>query len=256
MTTEQVLTPGVQTKGNVYDASSAQIVHDTPAVSQPSETAQALEALKAQMQAAPAPEPAQASQPTVVEPTAPGASPTDSAAPTAPEAQAEQPTVPTLPPLPEALAPYQEQLNEYFQAMVGQYMGVTPEQLQLGVQYIQQQEVATQLSQLQSTWGVDESEMDRRLSAVRERFNQLSPQEQAGLDSVTGAQLLWAKLEQEGYGGRTQPQVPRFDRSRGAASVSGQAPMFSRAQIAAMSPAEKATYHDQIQYAYLNGLVT
>jgi hypothetical protein len=164
-----------------------------------------------------------------------------------------QPTAPGLPPLPEALAPYQKELDAYFQQMVTQYLGVQPEQLQLGVQYIQEQEVTRQLGQLQKEWSVDDNELDSRLELVRERFGQLSPQEQQALDSVRGVKLIWAELEQEQAKQRPQA-APRFDRSRGR-TATGSKPLFTKGQLASMSSTDRSKYYDQIVYAYQNGLV-
>lgn len=256
------------TPAGALETDQAQLVYDTPQDSRPQqqETSNSdigqdfiseLEALRQQMVAgnasASGQTPVEAVPPVQGGEAQPGAETPVEGVQESPEATASN-EAPSLPPLPEALAPYQKELDAYFQQMVQQYLGVQPEQLQLGVQYIQEQEVNRQLGQLQKEWSVDENELDSRLELVRERFSQLSPQEQQALDSVRGIKLLWAEIEQEQARQRPQTQAPRFDRSRGR-TATGSKPLFSKSQLDQMSQADRSKYYDQIVYAYQNGLV-
>ena len=143
-----------------------------------------------------------------------------------------------------------------------QYLGFDISELRTGVQELQtyrqqleqeRQQAAQQqeMSKLQKEWGLEQGEFDTRLNAVIERFNKYSPEMQARLDSVEGAKLIWAKLEQEAK----DSGVPAFQKSSSGAVSGGKQPMFTRTEIASMSKEEYSRNADRILKAYQLGLV-
>lgn len=116
-----------------------------------------------------------------------------------------------------------------------------------------QQQVKQQESELQQSWGVQGDEFKQRLEAVRTRFKSLPKDLQYRLDNPMGAQLIWAKLQQEEQA--KQKQVPRFDRTGVQGSVGTPKHMYTQQQILNMSNDDYEKQASRIAYAYKNGLV-
>ena len=141
------------------------------------------------------------------------------------------------------------------------YMGMPIEQFkasqQEAIQYVNQVKAeqakveATKL--LSNEWGVEATEVESRLEQVQERFNKYPEDMRKRLDSVEGAKLIWAKIEQESAS-RLNKQVPQFQRSRSQSTASPKA-MFTQAEIDKMSPDVYARNADRILRAYQLGLV-
>lgn len=141
------------------------------------------------------------------------------------------------------------------------YMGVSLDQFkasqQEAVNYVNQVKAeqakveATKL--LASDWGVEASEVEGRLEKVQERFNKYPEDMRKRLDSVEGAKLIWAKIEQE-ENARINKQVPQFQRSRGRSNGQPKA-LFTQKEIENMSPEAYARNADRILRAYQMGLV-
>lgn len=121
------------------------------------------------------------------------------------------------------------------------------------VQYKTQKAVDASMKQLQQEWGVDSGEFEQRMSMVLDRFNKYPSELKAKLDNVEGAKLLWAKIEQEARA--KGKKVPAFERSNSPVSAGTNRPMFTWAEIDAMSQSEYEANADRITYAAANGLI-
>lgn len=107
--------------------------------------------------------------------------------------------------------------------------------------------------QLSNEWGVGGAEVDQRLEKVQERFNKYPQEMRDRLDSIEGAKLIWAKIEQEANA-KTNRNVPQFQRSRGVNSPAPKV-MFTQAEIDAMPQHVYERNADKILRAYQMGLV-
>lgn len=120
----------------------------------------------------------------------------------------------------------------------------------------QQQIIDSQKQQLKQTWGVSDDEFDYRMKLVLDRFSKYSPDMQARLDNLEGAQLIWAKIQQEQLRSKSNKQVPSLDKATTTIPNPGSNKyLFTREQIAKMSNDEYARNADKIAYAFANGLV-
>lgn len=162
---------------------------------------------------------------------------------------------PELPDTPEA-----KKFAEDFK----QYLGFDVSELREGIQtfkamqqeiiqYKTQKAVDASMKQLQQEWGVDSGEFEQRMSMVLDRFNKYPAELKAKLDSVEGAKLLWAKIEQEARA--KGKQVPRLERTSNPVASGTPKPMFTWAEISAMSQEEYVANADRITYAAANGLI-
>ena len=142
-----------------------------------------------------------------------------------------------------------------------QYLGFDVNELRTGIKELEQyrqtlaqervqQQQEKQMSSLQEEWGLDKSSFEGRMKQVIERFQKYSPEMQARLDSVEGAKLIWAKLEQE----QSQNNVPNFVKSSGFTS-GGKKYLFTASEIKSMSKEQYAKNADRILKAYQQGLV-
>lgn len=146
-----------------------------------------------------------------------------------------------------------------FQEMFEKTFGMKPEdfkqQLESDRAEKERVEAERQLSRLQSDWNVDEVTMSERLSLIKERLESLPETVRVGLDNYDGINLIWNAIQgEQGYVDR-QPSLPRYEKNSIAPSAQGNKPMFTRAQLAAMSPEEYRRNNDAILYAYQNNLV-
>jgi len=142
------------------------------------------------------------------------------------------------------------------------FMGVPLEQFkasqQEAVEYVNQVKAeqakveATKL--LSNEWGIESTEVESRLERVQERFNKYPEDMRQRLDSIEGAKLIWAKIEQE-ENTRINKQAPAFQRSRGKSSSTGSKAVFTQREIDNMSPEVYARNADRILMAYQKGLV-
>lgn len=164
--------------------------------------------------------------------------------------QAQQETdEPELPSEPEYIQ-FAEGFKKYTGVDFQQALGLMQE-LQ---QFRAEQVVSQQRSELQSAWGISGSEFEERLSLVNERFARYDDNIRAQLNSPQGAQLIWAKIQQEQQQ-RTQKNVPALDRSNNKVTGGSDKYLYTRQQIAKMSNDEYSKEAGRIQYAYANGLV-
>lgn len=142
-----------------------------------------------------------------------------------------------------------------------EYLGFDISELKSGVQELQQyrerlqaeetqRSQEKQMSSLQKEWGLDQSAFDGRMNQIVERFKQYSPEMQKRLDTVEGAKLIWAKLEQESK----ESNVPSFQRNS-TISPGGKKYLFGKSEISNMSKEEYAKNSDRILKAYQLGLV-
>lgn len=151
---------------------------------------------------------------------------------------------------------------EDFAKQFKQYLGIDLEQAKLMVAELQGFRVQTlvekQQAQLQSKWGEHYSE---RFEQVKEYYSKLSPEKQRALDNVEGAELIWAKIEQQNQ--RVQqsrtPQVPNFVSGRTTSAQSrtnsGNKAVLQYSDILNMSPSEYRARQAEIQAAFDEGRV-
>ncbi len=122
-------------------------------------------------------------------------------------------------------------------------------------QFRVQQKVESEKSELMQAWGVSGTDFEARLSEVKERFAKYTPEMQTKLNNPQGAQLIWAKIEQE-RGTKKTKEVPALDRGRKSAPASGKSQYdYTRAQISAMSNEEYAKNANRIAAAFAAGRV-
>lgn len=149
-----------------------------------------------------------------------------------------------------------DQFAEQFKTVMGfelKDLQVLGKELQ---QYRQKEAVVKMAQELQSDWGIDRSEYDRRIQIIGERFKSMSPEQRQHYDSTWGAKALWNEIEIEQLksGNGT---APRFQRSSGV-NPGNQRAMFTKTELdeLAKDPAAYARNADAILYAYQNGLVS
>ena len=143
-----------------------------------------------------------------------------------------------------------------------QYLGFDISELRGGIQELeqyrqqialekQQQAQEKQLGSLQQEWGLDKAEFDGRMNQIIDRFQKYSPEMQQRLDTLEGAKLIWAKIEQEM---KDSNSVPQFQKSSFNGS-GGKKFLFSASEIKAMNKSEYSKNADKILKAYQLGLV-
>jgi hypothetical protein len=95
------------------------------------------------------------------------------------------------------------------------------------------------------------------LKEVTERFKQYPKELQDKLDNTEGAQLIWAKLQQEKQGQKASVKTPTLDRSTSSSSTSkvGEPQMVKQSDIDKLSPTEYAQNAGKIATLYARGLV-
>lgn len=154
---------------------------------------------------------------------------------------------------PEVEPSEQERL---FKEMFEKTFGMAPEDLRAELETTRQEkqrlEAERQLSQLQTSWGVDEVTLSDRLALINERLGQLPEAARAALDNYEGINLIWNAIQAE------QPQgvsLPRYEKNSVATGANAARPMFTRQQLATMTPAEYRANNDAILYAYQNNLI-
>lgn len=159
-----------------------------------------------------------------------------------------------LPDTPEAKK-FAEDFQKYLGFSVDEFRSAAKD-YQATIEYMnqvrQEQYINQSVQSLSKDWGVDATETKARLEKVQERFGKYNAELQSQLDSIEGAKLIWAKLEQEARA-NNEP-VPTFQKSKGMTSV-GNKPLFTKAEINNMSKAEYERNADRILYAYANGLI-
>lgn len=151
-------------------------------------------------------------------------------------------------------APGYKEFSEDFKKFTGLELDKAVELIGELQTYKQQQVIDTQKRQLETAWGVSGSEFDARLAQVQERFTKYPPELQARLDNPEGAQLIWAKIQQEQVAKSNSKKVPQLQKGSKATAQSSKY-LFTRQQIAQMNNAEYTKNAQKIAYAYQNGLV-
>lgn len=109
------------------------------------------------------------------------------------------------------------------------------------------------INTLSNEWGVGVTEVSSRLEQVQERFNKYPQEMRDRLDSLEGAKLIWAKIEQE-TSAKNNRDIPKLERSRGVTSTAPKV-MFTQREIDNMSREEYERNADRIYRAYQLGLV-
>ena len=160
-------------------------------------------------------------------------------------------------PAPEMTDAEAEAFKKQFTKVFGVAPEVAAQQFNELAAYRAQQSAQQQLTAIKQAWGVSDQEAASRLKEVTTRFNQYPKELQEKLDNVEGAQLIWAKLQQERQGQQTNNKTPTLDRSTSAQATSkvGQPQMVKQSDIAKLSPQEYAANADKIAILYARGLV-
>jgi hypothetical protein len=145
--------------------------------------------------------------------------------------------------------------QQLFAEMFEKTFGVPPEVLKQELENTrlerERQQAEKELNKLRSSWGVDDNELNSRLTLIKERLEALPEASRTALDNPEGINLIWNAIQTER--GSVQ-QVPRYERSSTVNTASNK-PMFTREQLKAMPPEEYRRNNDQILYAYQHGLV-
>lgn len=114
-------------------------------------------------------------------------------------------------------------------------------------------DAANEVAALQKSWGVDATEYETRMTAVRAAFQKLPEAMQDALDNPQGAQMIWAMVSQ---GSPSKVAVPVSEKSSGSKSQSsGKTHMFTQSEINRMSDADYNRNIKAIEQAYSLGLV-
>lgn len=171
--------------------------------------------------------------------------------------EAPEGELPELPDTEEAKA-FAKQFQEYLGISVEEFKAAAQDYKKT-IEYVEQVRAENYYNQsiqnLSSEWNVDKSEVESRLEKVRERFNKYPQDMQDRLDNPEGAKLIWAKIEQEQQK-QQKPEVPTFQKSTpGSPKNAGKKPLFTREQLANMTPEEYAANNEKIIEAYILGQV-
>lgn len=143
-----------------------------------------------------------------------------------------------------------------FKEMFEKTFGMAPEELRSELEATRNEkarlEAERQLTQLQTEWGVDEVTMSERLALINERLGKLPEAARQALDNYEGINLMWNAIRNEAPQSQS---LPRYEKSTIASGINASRPMFTKEQLAAMSPAEYRKNNDAILYAYENNLI-
>lgn len=155
-----------------------------------------------------------------------------------------------LPPLPPELVAKYEGLETYLEHRLGAPLDQII-QLINGLSGFQvETTIQTQRAGLQSEWGVDKGEFDRRLSLIKEELATYPESARAGFDTVEGAKKIWGYISAAQSTVQQQPNVPLMVRTqvrdRGSSSYD-----YKQSDIRAMTPADYKANSDRITQAYL-----
>lgn len=171
-----------------------------------------------------------------------------SSPPPPPAAETPPPPADAVEP-PKALEEKYADLDAYIESKFGVSLAEALESVNELNQFRQQATVEKQQAILKNEWGM---EYENNMKVVMEKFQKLSPQEQAVYDNVNGARRLYAEYvyqNPQNTRGYNQPARLRSD-------VTTDKPYdFKQSEILAMSPKE---YHDrqrEITDAYTRGRV-
>lgn len=156
---------------------------------------------------------------------------------------------------PEVPEVEQSEQERIFKEMFEKTFGMAPEDLRDQLEETrnekQRLEAERQLSQLQQEWGVDEVTLSGRLELINNRLASLPEAARAALDNYDGINLIWNAIRAES----PQESLPRYEKNSVASGANAARPMFTREQLASMTPAEYRANNDQILYAYQNNLI-
>lgn len=143
-----------------------------------------------------------------------------------------------------------------FKEMFEKTFGMAPEDLKSQLDATREEkarlEAERQLTQLQQEWDVDEVTLSERLALINERLGKLPEAARQALDNYDGINLIWNAIRAE------SPQsesLPRYEKNSVASGANAQRPMFTKQQLASMSPEEYRRNNDAILYAYQNNLI-
>lgn len=143
-----------------------------------------------------------------------------------------------------------------FKEMFEKTFGMAPEDLKSQLDETRQEkarlEAERQLTQLQQEWDVDEVTLSDRLALINERLSKLPEAARQALDNYDGINLIWNAIRAE------SPQVaelPRYEKNSVASGANAQRPMFTKQQLASMSPEEYRKNNDAILHAYAHNLI-
>lgn len=173
----------------------------------------------------------------------------------APQPQPQLPVVPAVPNTPEAVEAAKK--LGFTVEQINQFVATAQEAQAKVAKYENEIRQQRSLNQLQAEWGVDRAEFQQRMSAITERFKRYPQNIQRQLDSVEGAKLIYAYLQQQQQ--QAKPNVPQFQRSGTTpAPTPGSNQntyLFTQAEIDKMSNDEYRTKSAQILQAYAQGRV-
>ena len=108
--------------------------------------------------------------------------------------------------------------------------------------------------ELSAAWNVSVTEVEKRVAAIKPMWDKLTKEQQLAYDSPKGAQVLYARLEQQrqrkstAKGGTTA-------KGKGLAGATKSGYMFTEAQINQMDAATYSANADRILLAYAQGKV-
>lgn len=114
--------------------------------------------------------------------------------------------------------------------------------------YQQQRSADEGVTQMAAEWGVTSAEASERLAIVAAEFNKLKATDKPKYDNVQGARKLWANYS-------ARQKAPTSSKGSATTSSARKGSTLTRAEIDAMSPAERASRHGEIVLAYSQGLV-
>lgn len=111
------------------------------------------------------------------------------------------------------------------------------------------------VKRIQSEWGVNDAEFNRRAALVTEYAQKLSPELQAKFDSVEGVQEIWRRIE-----GKSKPATTAKSRASGGVSprTTEAKPTFKRSELQEMQikqPKKYTQMQSTIAKAYQEGRV-
>lgn len=155
---------------------------------------------------------------------------------------------------PEIAAKYAD-LDLFLQAKVGAGLEEVINTLRDLGTFRQEVVVDREAKVLMNDWGVDQEEYSKRMSLIVEEFKQLTPAEQAALDSTNGAKILWNNIELKQYKSGMQTQPPNVPKVVNTIRRGTQAYDFTQSQIMGMSSAEYNKMSAAITKAYASGRV-
>lgn len=156
-----------------------------------------------------------------------------------------------LEPLPPELVAKYEGLETYLEHRLGAPLDNIIELLTSLSGFQQQTTVEQQRGALQTEWGVDKGEFDRRLKLIQDELKTMPESAQASFDTVEGAKKIWGYISAaQAQVQPVAPNVPVMVRSQ-VRGGGGQSYDYRQSDIRAMSPSDYSANADRITQAYM-----